>query len=76
MVASRKIYPQIVWVNFDLIPSRSMARNKLFVGSIFSGLFLPRNLRTEGLKNLISSAGPALNVPYCTQSTPGNLNPL
>ena len=29
VVASRKIYPQAVWVNFDFIPSRSMPRNKI-----------------------------------------------
>ena len=52
VVASRKIYPQTVQVNFDIIPLRSMPRNKFFVGSIFSGLFLPRNLRTKGLKLL------------------------
>ena len=29
-----------------------MPRSKFFVGGIFSGLFLPRNLRTKGLKVL------------------------
>ena len=52
MVASRKMYPQTVYVNSDLIRLRSMPRNKFFVGSIFSDLFLPRNLRTKAEKGL------------------------
>ena len=52
VVASRIIYPQTVYVNFDIILLRSMARNKFFAGSIFSGLFRPRNVRTKGLKVL------------------------
>ena len=52
MVALRKIYPQTVYVNFDIILVRSMPRNKFFVGGIFSGPFLLRNVRTKGLKVL------------------------
>ena len=37
---------------FDIILSRSMPRNKFFVGSIFSGLFFPRKLRMKGLSKL------------------------
>ena len=31
-----------------------MPRNKFFVGSIFSGLFLPRNLATKGLRKVFT----------------------
>ena len=54
MVTSRKIYPQTVYVNFDIILLGSMPRNKFFVGSIFSGLFLPRNLPTKGLRKVFA----------------------
>ena len=44
-----------------------MPRNKFFVGSILSGLFLPRNLRTKGLNK------PHTNLK---DNAPINVNPV
>ena len=55
-----------------MILSRSMPRNKFVVGSIFSGLFLPRNLRTEGLISIKSSVLIGRN-PKTTEKTVRNV---